>query len=73
MATTVRVTESTRARAASIASASGMTIGGVIEHALDAYEDKLFWMQTQQALTEREDIADDPAWDRSARDGLDRE
>lgn len=73
MATTVRVTESTRARAASIASASGTTIGAVIDRALDTYEEKLFWMQTQQALTQRGDVAEDPAWELSVRDGLDSE
>jgi len=45
----------------------------VIDHALDTYEDKLFWMQTQQALTERGDVGDDPASEPSVRDGLDRE
>lgn len=72
MATTVRVNESTRARAASIAATSGSTIGAVIDRALDAYEDKLFWTRTQRALAEQEDVADDPAWDQSVRDGLER-
>ncbi len=45
----------------------------MIDRALDAYEAKLFWTQTQRVLAEREDVADDPAWDQSVRDGLERE
>ena len=45
----------------------------MIDRALDAYEDKLFWTQTQLALAEQEDVADVPAWDQSVRDGLERD
>ena len=74
MATTLRVTEATRARAAAIASATGATIGEVVEKALDAYEEAEFWRRTRDALTRYPDaLASDPAWERSVRDGLDRE
>ncbi len=72
MATTVRVSESTRARAASIATASGKTIGEVVDEALDAYERAEFWQRTRAALERHPGaLAQDPAWERSTRDGLD--
>lgn len=74
MATTVRVSESTRARAAAIATASGESIGEVVDKALDAYEDAEFWRQTREALSHHPDaLAEDPAWEHSVRDGLDRD
>ena len=74
MATTVRVAEATRARAAAIASATGATIGEVVAKALDAYEEAEFWRQTRDALARHpEALTTDPAWERSVRDGLDRE
>lgn len=74
MATTVRVSESTRARAAAIATASGQSIGEIVEKALDAYEDAEFWRQTREALDRHPDsLAEDPAWERTVRDGLDRD
>lgn len=73
MATTVRVRESTRARAASIAASTGETIGEVVDRALDAYEESLFWRQTHAALADRNSTAADPAWEHTVRDGLDDE
>jgi hypothetical protein len=74
MATTLRVTETTRARAAAIAAATGTTIGEVVERALDAYEESAFWRRTREALARHADaLVADPAWERSVRDGLDRE
>ena len=69
----MRVSESTRARAAALAAQSGSSIGEVVERALEAYEKAEFWRQTREALTRRAaDIDDvDPAWERTVRDGLD--
>lgn len=70
----MRVAESTRARAAAIAAATGHTIGEVVEQALDAFETAEFWRNTREALARHPDaLAVDPAWERSVRDGLDRE
>ena len=72
VATTVRVTQETRERAGALARAAGMTIGQVIEHALDAYETQRFWEQTRRALAEAP-VDRDAAWDAVDRDGLDRD
>ena len=74
MATTVRVSEATRARAAAIAARRGSSIGDVVGDALDAYERAEFWRQTQEALARHpESLDEDEAWDRSVREGLGRE
>jgi len=74
MATTVRVSESTRARAAALAAEAAVSIGEVVDQALDAYETVRFWRQTHEALARHPDaLAADPAWERSVRDGLDHE
>jgi hypothetical protein len=74
VATTVRVTETTRARAAAIASATGATIGEVVDRALDAYEEAEFWRKTREALASHPDaLTPDPVWERSVREGLNRE
>lgn len=74
MATTVRVSESTRARAAAIAAVTGNSIGEVVERALAAYETAEFWRQTREALARHPAALDeDPAWERSVRDGLERD
>jgi surface antigen len=72
VATTVRVTQETRERAAALARATGVTIGQVIEHALEAYETQRFWEQTREALAEAP-AERDVAWDAADRDGLDRD
>ena len=70
----MRVSESTRARAAAIAARRGSSIGDVVDDALDAYERAEFWRQTQEALARHPaSLVEDGAWDRSLRDGLDRE
>jgi len=57
-----------------MAAAIGASIGEVVEKALDAYEEAEFWRQTREALARHPDaLAVDPAWERSVRDGLDRE
>lgn len=75
MATTLRVSEHTRAHAASLAAASGQSIGSVVEKALQEYERAEFWRQTADALAQHgaEAADEDPAWDRTVRDGLDRD
>ncbi len=74
MATTVLVSEATRARAAALASQRGTSIGEVVDDALDAYEKAEFWRKTQDALARQPVERDeDPAWERSVADGLDRE
>jgi predicted transcriptional regulator len=74
MATTVRVSEATRERAAALAARRGSSIGDLVDDALDAYERAEFWRQTQEALARHpESLDEDPAWDRSLRDGLGRE
>ncbi|CAN5343364.1 hypothetical protein BH24ACT9_BH24ACT9_18090 [soil metagenome] len=51
-----------------------MSIGEVVDQALDAYETVRFWRQTHEALARHPDaLAADPAWERSVRDGLDHE
>lgn len=74
MATTVRVSEATRARAASLAAARGSSIGAVVDDALEALERAEFWQQTQYALADDPDAGTpDPVWERAAHDGLNRE
>jgi hypothetical protein len=72
MSTTVRVTEATRARAASLAAQTGMSIGQVVDQALTAYETGLFWAETHEALARHCEQIDDEVWDHTVRDGLDR-
>lgn len=74
MATSLRVSESTRARASRLAASSGSSIGDVVEQALDTYERALFWEQTRRALRAPGDVEDngDGAWDATVRDGLGR-
>lgn len=74
MATSLRVSESTRARASQLAASSGSSIGDVVERALDTYERALFWEQTRRALQTPGDVEDDGdrAWDATVRDGLER-
>lgn len=50
LATTVRVSEQTRARAAALAAERGSSIGEVVDAALDAYETAEFWRRTVQRL-----------------------
>lgn len=71
MATTVRVSEDTRARAAALASDAGTSIGEVVDRALQAYERAEFWRQTREALREMGPEPDDDLWDRTVADGLD--
>lgn len=74
MATTVRVSEATRARAAAIAARRGSSIGEVVDDALDAYETAEFWRQTQEALAKHPDASTgDEGWERTTRDGLERD
>lgn len=74
MATTLRVSQATRARAAALAQQTGSTIGELVERALDVYETADFWRQTQEALAQHQQaLSPDPAWERSVRDGLDRD
>ena len=74
MATTVRVSEQTRARAAALAAERGRSIGEVVDEALDALERAEFWRKTQEALARHPvELDEDPAWELSVADGLDRE
>lgn len=74
MATTVRVSEATRARAAALAAARGTSIGVVVDEALEALERDEFWRQTRAALGAHPvELDDDPAWESSVADGLERE
>ena len=71
MAATLRVAEATRARAVAIAASNGITIGEVVEKALDAYEEAEFWRRTREALASHADaLVLDPGWERAVRDGL---
>ncbi|WP_344770918.1 hypothetical protein [Aeromicrobium panaciterrae] len=72
MATTVRVSEATRRRAAAMAKDADTTIGELVERALDTYESKQFWSATQSALAAR-GTPDSDGWDATDRDGLNRE
>jgi hypothetical protein len=71
MATTVRVSEATRARAASLAAEAGTSIGDLVDRALDTYESREFWARTRGALEARTPASD--AWEAVDRDGLDVE
>jgi hypothetical protein len=72
--TTVRVSESTRARAAALAAERGSSIGEVVDAALGALEKEEFWRQTHEALAKRPTELDaDEAWERSTADGLESE
>ena len=73
MATTLRVSDTTRARAAALAARSGTTIGDIVEQALDAFETAAFWQETRAALARHGHALDpDPAWERSICDGIER-
>jgi hypothetical protein len=72
VSTTLRVTESTRARAASLAATQGLSIGDLVDQALRAYETSLFWAETREALRHHKPVEDE-AWDHTVRDGLSRE
>lgn len=51
-----------------------MSIGEVVDHALDAYETARLWRLTREALAHHpEALVADPTWERSVRDGLDHE
>lgn len=74
MATTVRVSEATRARAAALAAERGGSIGDLVDRALDAYEKAEFWRLTREALSRHPvELDEDPAWERSVGDGLERD
>ena len=74
MATTVRVSEATRARAAALAATRGRSIGEVVDEALEALETAEFWRKTQEALRRHPvELDEDPVWEQSVADGLDRE
>ena len=60
MATTLRVSEATRARAAQLAVQRQVSIGEIVEQALDALETEQFWVSVTEGF---ERLADDPeAW-----------
>jgi len=62
VATTVRVSEATRARAAALAASRGRSIGEVVDEALEALETAEFWRKTQEALRRRPvELDEDPA------------
>ena len=74
MATTVRVSGETRARAALLAAQRGRSIGEVVDEALDALEAAEFWRETREALDRHpQAVEEDPAWGATVRDGLDRD
>jgi len=74
MATTMRVSEATRARAAALAAERGSSIGAVVEEALEALERAEFWRKTQEALARYpQALNEDPAWDNALRDDLDHD
>jgi predicted transcriptional regulator len=78
MSTTLRVSEETRAHAASLAQATGQSIGTVVSRALVEYERAEFWSATAAALARGSaagrDRDDDAAlWERTNRDGMDRD
>lgn len=72
MATSLRVSDATRARAAALAHEAGTSIGELVDRALDTYESKQFWSQTKKALAVRRP-ADPDGWDAVDRDGLEDE
>lgn len=74
VATTVRVSEETRARAAALAAQRGSSIGEVVDEALEALETAEFWRKTREALARHpQALEEDPVWERTLRDGLDRD
>lgn len=74
VATSVRVSESTRARAAALAVQRGSSIGEVVAEALEAYEKAEFWRQTREALARYPvELDEDALWERSVADGLERD
>ncbi|MDN5856653.1 MAG: hypothetical protein L0K86_28220 [Actinomycetia bacterium] len=68
MVTSLRVSDNTRRRAATLAADESRSIGDVVDRALDAYETAKFWEQTRLALANTSD--DDDSWDATVRDGL---
>lgn len=73
-ATSIRVDEAVRERAASLAVEHGVSIGHIVAVALDAYETASFWQQAREALAKHRDaLTSDPAWERATGDSLDRD
>jgi hypothetical protein len=69
--TTLRVSKETRKRAAALAAERGRSIGGVVDEALETAE---FWRKTREALARHpQALEEDPVWERTLRDGLDRD
>ena len=74
MATTVRVAEATRGRAAALAASRGTSISEVVDVVLDVLEMADFWRKTQEALGRHPvELDEDPMSELSVADGLDRE
>ena len=72
--TTVRVSEATRARAGALAASRGRSIGEIADEGLEALETADFWRKTQETLRWRPvELEEDPMWEQSLADGLDRE
>ncbi|MGH3929500.1 MAG: hypothetical protein ACRDTF_05930 [Pseudonocardiaceae bacterium] len=60
MSTTIRVTETTRRRAADLAAHTGRQMQAIVEEALIAYERSLFWDSFEDGYRR---LAEDPeAW-----------
>ncbi|MGH3914881.1 MAG: hypothetical protein ACRDTC_15955 [Pseudonocardiaceae bacterium] len=60
MSTTIRVTETTRRRAADLAAQTGRQMQAIVEEALIAYERSLFWDSFEDGYRR---LAEDPeAW-----------
>lgn len=69
MTTSIRVSDQVRQRAADLASEVGVSVGDLIERALDAYETAEFWRRTREALVHSSTATED-GWDRTLKDGL---
>jgi predicted transcriptional regulator len=78
MSTTIRVSEETRARVAAISDATGEQMQTVVDRAIRAYEESLFWERFEQGYERLAGDAD--AWhaitderaveEKAVRDGI---
>lgn len=72
MTTSLRVSDTTRAHAAALAARAGVSLGTVVERALEEYEKAQFWRETAAALAASSTPGSDPddaLWDRTTGDG----
>ncbi|HEY4361744.1 MAG TPA: ribbon-helix-helix protein, CopG family [Bryobacteraceae bacterium] len=74
IATSVRITATANALLSALAGKTGKPKAQIVEEALRQWEDKMFWMEVQQAFASTPESpelrAERELWDRTVSDGL---